>query len=170
MLEHDAVNRTREGMKKRIAWLNKKHCKTAKELADVMKELGDAQIEYIKESVVAVVIECVNRYAVALTPVDTGRARAGWFISGESSEWKPETIKRPKGSTGIMPEYAQYIKNNVPDINRLSESDVIHVMNNVEYILALDAGWSKQQPSGFIERFLTETKNLLLQIAQQAKQ
>lgn len=161
----------REAIKRRIAELNKKHCKTAKELQAILDEIVDLQTQSIHQSIAAAIVECMSRFAVAGTPIDTGRARAAWFVTGEKSEtgWTPPQIARPKGSKGILPEFAQLIQKNIPDITKLSEADIIYVVNNVEYILALNAGWSKQQPAGFIDNFLNELQVMLSAMARGEK-
>ena len=50
------------------------------------------------------------------------------------------------------------------------DADVIIVLNNVEYILALNAGWSKKQPAGFIDGFLLRVKRRLQDLATELSQ
>ena len=88
----------------------------------------------------------------ASTPVDTGRAQAGWLISGEGASWGfCPALGRPQYSP------------QAPDMGSLMKSDVIFVINNVEYILYLEAGWSKRQPGGFVATFLSNAKRRIAQ-------
>ena len=48
---------------------------------------------------------------------------------------------------------------------QLSQADVIYIINNVEYILALEAGWSVQPPKGFIGLFLKRVRSELNNLA-----
>jgi hypothetical protein len=45
----------------------------------------------------------------------------------------------------------------------LMKSDLVYVINNVEYVLYLEAGWSKRQPGGFVARFLSNCKRRIAQ-------
>ena len=53
----------------------------------------------------------------------------------------------------------------MPDLGQLTQADAIHVTNNVEYLLALEAGWSAQAPNGFIGLFLERLRQRLNQLA-----
>ncbi len=86
------------------------------------------------------------------TPYDTGRAQAGWLISGEGSSWE---FVPAKGQATYRPY--------TPNTGSLMRSDVIYVINNVEYILYLEAGWSKQAPKCFIAPFLANCKRRIAQ-------
>ena len=173
-----------EYWRKRIAELDKKQCKTSAELNSVIQELLVAHGNLIKASCIQLILE---EYAAMVEgmPADTGRARAGWQISPMQTEWKPPVLKRrakrdadgkvikdKKGKTvyekGILPEFAALIAKNMPDevaTLRLSEADIIYITNNVEYLLALEAGWSVQAPNGFIAKFLNRVKVGLSRLA-----
>ena len=64
-----------------------------------------------------------------------------------------------------MPEYAAMIRKAVPSGASLTEADVIYIVNNVEYIMMLEAGWSKKQPAAFIGNFLNTLKRELSALA-----
>lgn len=68
------------------------------------------------------------------TPRKTGRARAGWNIKIDQkpSEWKP-----PKGQKS-------YSDSDFEGESRIKFDSVINLSNNVEYIIPLDEGHSKQ--------------------------
>lgn len=153
------IDRSRAAMRRRVKDLNDKHCRTSAELQKTLDELVKLNVQDLRESVAAAVIECMNRYAVAGTPIDTGRARAGWHLTGESGEieFKPP-LNLPDS------EYSQMIRNNVGKLN-LSQWQTLYVVNNVEYILALNAGWSKKQAGNFIDIFLMELGKMLQQMA-----
>lgn len=79
---------------------------------------------------------------IATTPVDTGRARAGWSVSAE----RPESGAPAAGQksypfpAAVMPKGAK----------------IICIYNNVEYILKLNDGHSKQAPAMFVETAVSE--------------
>lgn len=110
-------------------------------------------------ALLAQLVTCFGRL-VQRTPVDTGRARAGWHIAGESDEWKPE----PGDYEEAKGDAARLIARETAKLGGLTEADVIYIMNNVEYILPLEAGWSRQS-SGFTALFLVELRTQLEQAA-----
>ena len=77
---------------------------------------------------------------LATTPVDTGRARAGWGISAE----RPGDDAPDAGQTAYSPQS--------PSIP--SGANVICIYNNVEYITKLNSGSSTQAPAMFVESAL----------------
>ena len=148
---HPAPRSDPEYWKRRIAGLDRKNCKTVKELRETLHQVAEAHAGFARTLVVAAVLSEYGQLVLE-TPKDTGRARAGWHVSPESSQWKPP---------GGLEEYSP----TVPDRVRLSQADVIHIVNNVEYILALEAGWSAKAPNGFIGLFLQRLKSELNRIA-----
>ena len=71
------------------------------------------------------------------TPIDTGRARAGWGMDarqGSEVPQKDQKAYRPKSP--VAPQGAPFII----------------VYNNVEYIVRLNEGHSQQAPKRFVER------------------
>ena len=107
--------------------------------------------------------DCYGRL-VQRTPVDTGRARAGWHIEGEENEWRPDLGEYEKAKG----EAAAIISQEVLKLEDLSKADVIYIMNNVEYILPLEAGWSRQS-SGFWALFLSELSSQLEKAAERSR-
>lgn len=91
----------------------------------------------------------IDATVVLATPVDTGRARANWFVSlDEPSEKKfeapssPGTAARESINQGKV-AIGAYNGNKNHEIN---------IANNLSYIGRLNNGWSKQAPSGFVEK------------------
>lgn len=104
-------------------------------------------------ALLAQLVTCFGRL-VQRTPVDTGRARAGWHIAGESDEWKPD----PGDYEEAKGDAARLIARETAKLGGITDADVIYIMNNVEYILPLEAGWSKKQGGGFTALFLAELR------------
>lgn len=75
------------------------------------------------------------------TPRKTGRARAGWntTVDKNPSEWKP-----PEGKKSYEPTEFR-------DLNKIKSNSKINFSNNVEYIVPLDDGHSKQAPAGIVD-------------------
>ena len=85
---------------------------------------------------------------IATTPVDTGRARAGWNMSAESpGAEKPEHVDAPSGwKRGQTPYYPGPSIPTAP-----ANAQTICIYNNVEYIRPLNYGTSTQAARLFVE-------------------
>lgn len=104
----------------------------------------------IESAIKIALTECLRQLTIS-TPVDTGRARWGWFV----------TVRSP--SSEIPPE-GQY---SVPDVtsraNVSVSADVTsYITNNVPYIVKLNDGSSKQQPARFVERAAASAQNAVM--------
>ncbi len=78
---------------------------------------------------------------LATTPVDTGRARAGWSVDTRHGSFVPNA-----GSYAYAPQIPLVPKN----------APVIVIYNNVEYITRLNDGHSQQAPAMFVETAVDE--------------
>ena len=104
----------------------------------------------IESAMKMALVECLRQLTIS-TPVDTGRARWGWFV----------TVGSP--STEIPPE-GQY---SMPDVTTranvsVSADDTAYIANNVPYIVELNDGSSKQQPARFAERSAASAQNAVM--------
>lgn len=152
----DALSSRRRAIQKRIREINKELVSSSKDLQKALDEWAVLAKEDGLLAFLAALANCYSRL-VMRTPVDTGRARAGWHIEGEVNEWKPEA-----GDYRSL--VAERISKEVGKLQSLSDADVIYVMSNIEYILPLEAGWSRQS-SGFWGLFITELEYQLRQAA-----
>lgn len=79
------------------------------------------------------------------TPVDTGYARASWYVGingeGEPHQGPQRPTKRTAGGAS---------GGNIQDIAKSRLGDSIMISSNAEYIGALEFGHSKQAPNGMI--------------------
>ena len=189
MAEQTPIKNPRSGhsatwWKNRIDYLNRKVCRNNKELQEVIDDILEASVGYFRASIVSMIVREFSKL-VEQTPVDVGRARAGWVIDSAPTDYAPPSIKRKPKKDGegntvkdekgkpvyekeILPEFAERIRKNMPDemkTAQLSQADVIYIINNVEYILALEAGWSVQPPKGFIGLFLKRVRSELNNLA-----
>lgn len=105
---------------------------------------------------VAVTADLVQRKAaldlfgelIQVTPVDTGRARAGWSMDIRHGGNAPEDRKKPKGwKNGDTPLYQRPSTPMPP-----KGAPFIMIYNNVEYIVYLNEGRSTQAPTHFVEQ------------------
>ena len=79
---------------------------------------------------------------LAVTPVDTGRARAGWSVDTRHGSFVPPKDESGYGYDRSMNVSPYMIPKNAP---------VIVIYNNVEYITRLNDGHSQQAPAMFVE-------------------
>jgi len=76
------------------------------------------------------------------TPRLTGRAQGSWTVNAH----KPDETVLPPREEG---EYPPPVFN--LDVNELRNHPPIYVSNNLDYILALEEGWSKEKaPEGMV--------------------
>ena len=79
------------------------------------------------------------------TPVKTGYARGGWnnTVDASPSDWKPKA-----GST-------KYTEQKFKDKNKIKYDSVVNMSNNIEYIVPLENGHSKQAAGGIVNPTFT---------------
>jgi hypothetical protein len=119
--------------------------------ADV--RLYAANLDHNASRVMRRVALACDQALVLATPVDTGRARSNWQMSlhapieGVISSY----VFGQKGSTG--PAVAGLAMEQAKTALEAHKSGVlIHLVNNVEYMPALNAGHSAQAPALFIQK------------------
>ena len=100
---------------------------------------------------------------VHLTPVDTGYAQVNWFISigrrvgGITPGGKRASFRRKSGGSAS----ANAIGRAAAKVEEANPGQVIWLQNNVPYIQMLEAGSSKQAPSGMVALSLVNWKERL---------
>lgn len=154
------IESRRQELKRRMRKANTLITANECELNRALNDWAAAAHEDALLAFLAQLMNCYRRL-VQRTPVDTGRARAGWHIEGETDEWKPA----PGVYESAKNEAASIIAAQTEKLQGLTKVDIIYVMNNVEHILALEAGWSRQS-SGFVALFLTELRMQLERAAE----
>lgn len=138
-------------MRRKCNEANARVCKNAKELKKAIEDFTNASKGEAKADFCAAILDGFSRL-IQRTPVDTGRARAGWHVEPHMSEWKPSKSEVQNDVAKILNDNTQKLQSFV-----LTDADVIYIMNNVEYILQLEAGHSPQS-SGFFALFIEELK------------
>lgn len=159
----DRLTARRRELQRQMEEANDRICANGRDLKKAFQQWVNAAHEDGLLAFLAQLADCYARL-VQRTPVDTGRARAGWHIEGEPSEWKPAPGEYEKAKA----EAAAVISQEVLKLEDLSKADVIYIMNNVEYILPLEAGWSRQS-SGFWSLFLSELSSQLEKAAERSR-
>lgn len=162
-MSSDRLTARRHEFQRKMKEANDRICANGRDLQQAFQQWVDAAHEDGLLAFLAQLADCYGRL-VQRTPVDTGRARAGWHIEGEPSEWKPAPGEYEKAKA----EAAAVISQEVLKLEDLSKADVIYIMNNVEYILPLEAGWSRQS-SGFWALFLSELSSQLEKAAERSR-
>lgn len=159
----DHLTARRQQLQRQMREANDRICANGRDLKKAFQQWVNAAHEDGLLAFLTQLADCYGRL-VQRTPVDTGRARAGWHIEGEPSEWKPAPGEYEKAKA----EAAAVISQEVLKLEDLSKADVIYIMNNVEYILPLEAGWSRQS-SGFWALFLSELSSQLEKAAERSR-
>lgn len=137
--------------KAKIDAANARVCTSAREFQSALTQIADATYEDLWDGIFQITAQFC--YAVAdRTPHDTGRAKGSWQIGFEPNEATlPETFK------GTPSEVISAISSRIGQIaSQGHRPPVIYVSNNVAYIMQLEAGHSKQAPSGMIAVSLQE--------------
>lgn len=159
----DRLTARRKQLQREMEEANARACANGRDLQKAFQQWVNAAHEDGLLAFLAQLADCYGRL-VQRTPVDTGRARAGWHIEGEENEWRPD----PGEYEEAKAEAAAIISQEVLKLEALSKADVIYIMNNVEYILPLEAGWSRQS-SGFWALFLSELSSQLEKAAERSR-
>ena len=154
------IEERRRWIEREIRKANQRIVHNAKELREVMDRVLELSQEHANLLLVSALWQSYGDLVTG-TPVDTGRAQMGWHVSGEVDDWKP-----PEG------EYKRQIDARIREAlekisTTLQESDVVYIMNNLEYITALEAGWSRQS-SGFVALFLQQVRYRLEKLVEAA--
>lgn len=153
----------RRQLQREIKAAQKRLCANGKALEKAIQDWAELEREDGLLAFLAALGNCYSRL-VQRTPVDTGRARAGWHIEAQVNEWRPEEGEHA-GAKGTA---SAVIAREISKLPSLTRADVVYVMSNIEYILPLEAGYSRQS-SGFWALFMEELKRQLEQAAAAAQ-
>lgn len=115
----------------------------------VVAQLEGAVDFIIKRLVLDIVRRLVAAPSEGGTPVDTGWARANWIPSIGAPRTEPAGTRK-QAEAGILPGEQQ--SGLAAMLSYTAARGPAHITNNVPYILALDAGHSRQAASGFVGR------------------
>ena len=145
-----------EGISRRLAEVQRKIGQLENVVTNDVGRFNKALAEIVRlkteeEALLIVKKVVIDAYAriVDRTPVDTGRARASWQF-GINTE--PQG-KVPEGD--YRSQIAGIVAENVSEIEA-APTAVWFIANNLDYIEALEAGWSKQAPAGMVSLTLRE--------------
>ncbi|RLC65537.1 MAG: hypothetical protein DRI01_00560 [Chloroflexi bacterium] len=96
------------------------------------------------------------------TPVDTGRARAGWLTGMKALARKTGQSPniRFEGSNVSRKAIAQGEKEGSYKETDSAGKKVIEITNSVRYVIYLEYGWSKKSPRGMVRVTISEFKGI----------
>lgn len=107
-----------------------------------------------------VVLDLLSR-VVLITPVDTGRARAGWSVGVNSV---------PSGTLAETDKTGSRVINKAKSIiKQVTGGDVVWIVNGVSYVLYLERGSSSQAPAGMVAVTLRNYPGIVEKATSEAK-
>lgn len=149
MAEKFSIEQRRRAIQSRIDALNHNRYRDVNQFNAAIQEIARLKAEEEALLIVQkVVIDAYTRI-IDRTPIDTGRARASWQF-GVNAE--PDG-KVPDGD--YKAKIAGIVAENVTQIAEASPGKWF-IANHLDYIEALEAGWSKQAPAGMVGLTLRE--------------
>lgn len=117
-----------------------RECKNAFEFAADLERAAEVLgIESARETAVTLALTLANKITLG-TPVDTGRARANWFMAEGAPRIETTEATTPQNHAGVP----------------LTGKTVIYITNSLPYIVPLEYGHSKQAPYGMVRRSIAE--------------
>lgn len=120
-------------------------CQNAFDFAqDLEKAAQVLGIESARDTAVTLGLQLVRLISFG-TPVDTGRARANWFIA--------EGAPRIETTTSTVPQTYSSAG--------LEGKRVIYITNSLPYIVPLEYGHSKQAPHGMVRKAIAEVSAVI---------
>lgn len=150
--ELDGIDRTRKAFAARIKELNNKRCKDVDDFQRTLNELVRLKIQGEALGAVKKIVVAAYENIVERTPMKTGRAKASWqFSTSAPSDYVP-----PPGN--YKGEINAIVQKTVAEIFR-ANPDMWYISSNLEYIEALEAGWSDLAPQGMVALTLQEMKH-----------
>jgi len=110
--------------------------------AQLLKFAAFAELD--AEKVIRKTIIDLFSHIAEATPVDTGRARANWNLdfNGDAND----LIEEVQGKSNAN----KIISGKVAEFRYQITQGYVYIYNNLEYIEALENGWSDQAPEGMV--------------------
>lgn len=129
-------------------------------LGDQIREFGkvvNRRIDYVHRNLAIMLFTGI----VYDTPVDTGLARGSWWPSKNNPVMGGPQREDKDGSEVVR------------DIQQVAMSansnEVLWMMNNVEYIVELEYGWSTQSPEGMVRINVSRVRQYVKETVAQAR-
>ena len=110
-------------------------------------------LERFAERLIVKITLDVTANLIEDTPVDTGWARANWVPSvGKRSRRPAQSFSGRTPSAAVQAAAAKQTAGTAQALGYKLERGRVFVSNNVDYILRLNDGYSRQAPAGFVQR------------------
>ena len=138
-----SIEQRRKAIQSRIEALNHRQYRDVEKFNTALQEIVRLKTEEEALLIVQKVVADVYARIIDRTPVDTGRARASWQF-GVGVEPKGEV---PEGDYKV--QLSAIIAENLDKIEA-APAAVWFIANHLDYIEALEAGWSQQAPAGMV--------------------
>ena len=103
--------------------------------------------EKAKDALIGIAIQALSEF-IRLTPVDTGRAKGGWFVAASTLGISTGGNAKNNNAGAI-----------IMDLD--GENKSITIINRVKYVKYLEYGHSGQAPQGMVRRTLARMKRQL---------
>lgn len=155
VVKEDGAQQVTEAVEKLADSLSDLSPKLAASIRGRALRLGVSLPSIVKKAA-AVMVERV----VHSTPHDTGRARAGWRVAIGAPDTSVTEETDYEGDTTIAKGQAIIAAATV-----LAPGTPITITNSLDYISALDSGWSAQSPAGMVSRAIQAGINSVKQEA-----
>jgi len=131
----------------------------ARTLIDLANRIGNLEQD-IKDESNRVIVNFTNAFVQHLaesTPVDTSNAISNWQVSLDAPTYD-EILPHVEGLGGST--WIDSAKITISESIRIMRGrkfgQPVFVYNNADYILELDAGSSRQEPAGFVDRSMVK--------------
>ena len=121
---------------------------------EVTRVLTGVANEKLPAAMKRIVFDAVNGF-IAMTPVDTGRARAGWYSYLDHNGLPPAGGGPGTAQGRTEGSFEEKITSKIIDIQ---------IINRVPYIMPLEYGHSKQAPGGMVRVTLKRIRKMLQKI------
>lgn len=157
---------TLERINSNIAYKKRRIVKNGNQLSAVFSEILSGTEQEIKNLTREAAIKLYTKCAVG-TPVKTSRARWGWMLTEAPTEYVPNEadFKEADGNAAVdaLKQNARAHEDEIISaVASQPAATIYYVTNNVQYIMRLEAGHSKEQaPRGWIATSLVETRKEL---------
>lgn len=106
-------------------------------------------------NVISKLVLAMHASVIKKSPVDTGRFRNNWYITGDPNDLREVQDRLETYSPGIVAQFAK--------------DGAIYIVNNMPYAMRLEFGYSQQAPAGMARITVMEFQRYLDQAVAAAK-
>lgn len=123
------------------------------------KQLADKSDQLIRELCLTIAQNIIVGGAYSPgTPVDTGYARASWYVAINVETGSQQVV-------GLTSKGQEALDNITLQLMGVKTGDVIYLLSNTVYMQRLEFGWSQQAPSGMVRMTMAAGQHIIDSIA-----